>query len=52
MRLDIGPGGGVEVDHREGGGRIAGAEIGQRRNEEGATLADKRTSEFFAKHLA
>lgn len=27
-------------------------EIGQRRNEEGATLADKRTSEFFARHLA
>ncbi|MGZ3173528.1 MAG: dienelactone hydrolase family protein [Croceibacterium sp.] len=27
-------------------------EIGQRRNEEGATLADRRTGEFFAKHLA
>jgi carboxymethylenebutenolidase len=27
-------------------------EIGQRRNEEGADLADKRTAEFFARHLA
>jgi len=27
-------------------------EFGQRRNEEGATLADRRTGEFFAKHLA
>jgi carboxymethylenebutenolidase len=27
-------------------------EIGQRRNEEGADLADKRTAEFFAEHLA
>ena len=26
-------------------------EIGQRRNEQGAQLADKRTAEFFAKHL-
>jgi carboxymethylenebutenolidase len=26
-------------------------EIGQRRNEAGATLADKRTAEFFAQHL-
>jgi carboxymethylenebutenolidase len=26
-------------------------EIGQRRDEEGATLADRRTAEFFAKHL-
>lgn len=27
-------------------------EIGQRRNEEGAELADRRTREFFAEHLA
>ncbi|WP_120076244.1 dienelactone hydrolase family protein [Aurantiacibacter odishensis] len=27
-------------------------EFGKRRNEEAATLADKRTAEFFAKHLA
>jgi carboxymethylenebutenolidase len=27
-------------------------EIGQRRNEEGAELADKRTRDFFAEHLA
>ena len=27
-------------------------EFGQRRNEEGAQLADRRTSEFFAEHLA
>jgi carboxymethylenebutenolidase len=27
-------------------------EFGQRRDEEGATLADRRTGEFFAKHLA
>lgn len=27
-------------------------EFGKRRNDEAATLADKRTSEFFAKHLA
>ncbi|HSQ96196.1 MAG TPA: dienelactone hydrolase family protein [Croceibacterium sp.] len=27
-------------------------EFGQRRNEKGATLADRRTGEFFAKHLA
>jgi carboxymethylenebutenolidase len=27
-------------------------EIGQRRNAEGAELADRRTSEFFAEHLA
>ena len=27
-------------------------EIGRRRNEEGAQLADRRTSEFFAEHLA
>lgn len=26
-------------------------EVGKRRNEEGATLADERTAEFFAKHL-
>ena len=28
------------------------AEMGQRRNEEGATLADGRTEAFFAEHLA
>jgi carboxymethylenebutenolidase len=27
-------------------------EFGRRRNEEGATLADRRTAEFFAEHLA
>jgi len=27
-------------------------EFGQRRNEDGATLADRRTGEFFAQHLA
>ena len=28
------------------------SEIGARRNDEGARLADQRTAEFFAKHLA